>query len=984
MAELTFKSAGVGTREIDLSGPTSVTPTGTPAGVIGTANRGPAFVPVTVANYQQFTSVFGETDGQFGPLAMYEWLRNANAGTYLRVLGVGDGKTRAISGINAGRVNNAGFVVGTQLVQDSGDLGANGYALGSYTGRTMFLGCFMSESNGSTLLTEAGIQKGNYAAPIIRGVLMTPSGVIATLSSSAGTGYTNLLPSTTAPTGLVGFFTGTMNLTSGKQEFVLFLSGHKSNDAFGNIITASFDPQSSNYFATLFNTDPLRIEEAGHYLHTAYDVYSQYAVPTGSNLASRGTYAVDSAIQDIAFILTSSLSRNSGSVIVPNYEGFEDRFQTAFSPGVVSQRFGDPVGVELFKVHSLDDGVYANTKVKVSIRNITPSKDPTSEYGTFDLFVRDFSDSDDNQIALESFVGLSMDPNNQRFVGKMIGDLHTYYDFDREQGSQKLVVEGSYPRVSNYIRVEIPESVIAQEVPASALPHGFKGLWHLVTSGSSFLAPVGQNANVIVGGRQPPVPMRKKIAVGTGNGTRVAGYLHWGTQFEANDSLTEPNKNQYFDNNIASHVKYFPKYHTDFANAWVGDNTGTPDANGTIYDADVFNKNAFTLENVQVITASSTGLPDSNLWTSASYVRDGSSVQTGYRFLKTTDLGDSTTRRFAKFTFPLQGGFDGVNVFDANKSKINDTAAVREMLFSTTQGGPNGPTVVSYRKALDILGEVADVDVQLLAIPGMREPGVTDYAIDTVENRFDALYVMDIQQLDVNGNVITGSTDIPSVTLTSNRFSNRVLDTSFGAAYYPDLVMADPGTGANLVVPPTVSVLGAFSLNDKVAYPWFAPAGFTRGALSDVIEAQVKLSRTNLDTLYSSNINPITTVPGSVSPVVYGQKTILARASALDRVNVRRLLIEIRRRVRAVANTILFEPNRTATLSRFSSLVDPILKQIQSQQGVDRYKVKIDTTTTTQADVENNTIRGKIFIQPTRSIEFVSLDFVVTNAGAQI
>jgi phage tail sheath protein FI len=146
----------------------------------------------------------------------------------------------------------------------------------------------------------------------------------------------------------------------------------------------------------------------------------------------------------------------------------------------------------------------------------------------------------------------------------------------------------------------------------------------------------------------------------------------------------------------------------------------------------------------------------------------------------------------------------------------------------------------------------------------------------------------------------------------------------------------------------------------------------------------VKLNRNNLDTLYSANINPITTVPASISPIVFGQKTLLARASALDRVNVRRLLIEIRRRVRQVSNSILFEPNREETLARFSGLVNPILEQIQSQQGIDRFKVRIDTSTTTQADVENNTIRGKIFVQPTRSIEFVSLDFVVTNAGAEI
>ena len=118
--------------------------------------------------------------------------------------------------------------------------------------------------------------------------------------------------------------------------------------------------------------------------------------------------------------------------------------------------------------------------------------------------------------------------------------------------------------------------------------------------------------------------------------------------------------------------------------------------------------------------------------------------------------------------------------------------------------------------------------------------------------------------------------------------------------------------------------------------------------------------------------------------MVFGQKTLLAAQSALDRVNVRRLLIDVRRKVKKVANTLLFEPNREATLSRFSAAVTPILTQIQQQQGLDRFKVLIDTTTTTQADVENNTIRGKVFLQPTRAVEFISLDFVVTNAGADV
>ena len=188
-----------------------------------------------------------------------------------------------------------------------------------------------------------------------------------------------------------------------------------------------------------------------------------------------------------------------------------------------------------------------------------------------------------------------------------------------------------------------------------------------------------------------------------------------------------------------------------------------------------------------------------------------------------------------------------------------------------------------------------------------------------------------------------------------------------------------------IVLPFGMMILGALSLNDAVAHPWYAPAGQARGALGSVIETAVKLNKTNMDVLYDGDVNPITSFPNDAAGVmIYGQKTLLQAQSALDRVNVRRLLIDVRRKVRTVANTILFEPNREATLSRFSSLVNPILGRIQQQQGLDRFKVVIDTTTTTQQDIENNTIRGKIFLQPTKSIEFISLDFVVTNTGAEI
>ena len=253
------------------------------------------------------------------------------------------------------------------------------------------------------------------------------------------------------------------------------------------------------------------------------------------------------------------------------------------------------------------------------------------------------------------------------------------------------------------------------------------------------------------------------------------------------------------------------------------------------------------------------------------------------------------------------------------------------------------------------------------------------------------MLVMDIEEMDLDGNVVTGSNlttegQLVSVENTVTRLRARNLDTSFAAAYFPDVVIEDKTTRTNVACPPSVAVIGAMSLNDRLGHPWFAPAGFARGALKSALNTSVDLNQANLDLLYGSDINPITSFPQNpeAGNVIFGQKTLQAAASPLDRVNVRRLLIDLRRKVRNVALSFLFEPNREETLSKFSAQVTPILANIQAQRGVSRFKVQIDTTTTTQADVENNTIRGKIYLQPIRSLEFVELDFVVTNQGAEI
>jgi phage tail sheath protein FI len=1006
-------SAGVTVREIDLSGPTTTTPSGVPAGIIGTAVKGPAFVPVTVGNTSDFEAKFGKSDGtKFGVLAVYEWLRNAQSVTYMRVLGVGSGLKRDTS-TKPGRVVSAGFVVGEQQPHaDSGILTSNSYAnSGGVLGRTYMLGCFMSESAGSSIFSSASLQGPNSvtpgnstALPIVRGILMAPSGVILRLSSSF---TSSLAPSSThianSNSAASGSILGSVDLGSGKQEFVLMMNGHKGTDAaYPNVLTASFDPTSPNYFANVFNQDPYNLQKAGHYLYAFWDIHPTLAVVTGTGLIS-SSYAASTATgnkESAAFLLTGSLARDTGNATVPDYENFENRFSHAKSPWVISQKFGG-VNKNMFRFVALDAGTSIADKIKISIENISPSSDTKDLYGTFDVAIRDWNDTDSNPRVLEQYRGVSMNPSSDRYIGKAIGDLNVYYDFDKTTTSQKLVVDGNYQNVSNYIRVELDDLVISGELDATALPIGFRGPAHLVTSGSAPLAtPTGVDGildlltlDALKRPVQPPVPYRVNILEGEGAKALVNSSLYWGLQLEQVNSLTNPNGTSVKNDSLTSYTKYFPDFMTTYQNFVEAGSIGAADtaANG-ILDVDRFCRNKFSLENIRVVTASNT-YADPQKWNNASYVRHGSITSNETDKTRAVTISDFTqpNRKFLKFTMLMQGGFDGVNSFDRNEATLSNTAVNHDM-DDANRGQSSGPTAAAYRKAIDIIKEKTDVDIQLLAIPGIRHAIVTDKAIDAVETRFDAMYLMDIQEYDTNNTLITGSVQNSSVVNTTTAFRSRALNTSFAAAYYPDTVVTDPNTNTNVQVPPSVVVLGAFAKNDAVSYPWFAPAGFTRGALETTLEAKVKLSKDNMDTLYDANINPLVAFPGNTPAgtqaqggvVVWGQRTLQSFASALDRVNVRRLLIDLRRQVRDIANTFVFEPNRESTLNRFQATVEPRLARIQKQFGVERYKVQIDTSTTTQADVENNTLRGKIWIQPTRAIEFVSLDFVVTNAGAQI
>ena len=194
------------------------------------------------------------------------------------------------------------------------------------------------------------------------------------------------------------------------------------------------------------------------------------------------------------------------------------------------------------------------------------------------------------------------------------------------------------------------------------------------------------------------------------------------------------------------------------------------------------------------------------------------------------------------------------------------------------------------------------------------------------------------------------------------------------------MIFADDTNNTAVSLPASIAALTALGYNDSVAYPWFAPAGFNRGALTNVLNSEVRLNAGDRNILYEAKINPIANFPNG-GFVIFGQKTLQQDRSALDRVNVRRMLLEVKRIVSDIANHLIFEQNTPQTRARFVAQVTPQLATIQTQQGIDQFKIVMDTSNNSSEDIEQNRLNGRIVLVPTRAVEFIAVDFIITNSG---
>ena len=274
-----------------------------------------------------------------------------------------------------------------------------------------------------------------------------------------------------------------------------------------------------------------------------------------------------------------------------------------------------------------------------------------------------------------------------------------------------------------------------------------------------------------------------------------------------------------------------------------------------------------------------------------------------------------------------------------------------------------------YDDMIELLSNQDEYKFNILFAPGLYNSGYTSQCTSMINNtqtRGDSLFVLDL---------VPYNSTISTVTSQANS-----RNTSYAASYWPWVQMIDPATGKNVWVPASTVMAGVFAFNDTVAEPWFAPAGINRGGLQ-VIRAEQKLPQTSRDTLYTNKVNPIATFPGT-GTVVYGQKTLQTQASALDRVNVRRLLIAIKNYISQIANTLVFEQNSIATRNSFLSQVNPYLESVQQKQGLYAFRVIMDETNNTADVIDRNQLIGQIYIQPTRTAEFIYLDFNILPTGA--
>ena len=383
-----------------------------------------------------------------------------------------------------------------------------------------------------------------------------------------------------------------------------------------------------------------------------------------------------------------------------------------------------------------------------------------------------------------------------------------------------------------------------------------------------------------------------------------------------------------------------------------------------------YNKNVYLGYSFDFVTTDNLNflnpLPDASTTTVGSDF-DLATCESNSTTISLTDSATTAQLDARKFMIPFQGGFDG---FQPNRKVLvgNDIVAGNTQGLDCSSATAAG--TVALRKGINAVSNPDEFDMNMIVIPGVinrLHSSVTTYAKDLCEDRGDTFFVMD------------GGAWSDNISTVVNSLSS--FDSNYVATYHPWVKILDTDKNKPVWVPPSVVLPGVIAFNDQVAAEWYAPAGLNRGGLSNVIEVKTRLTHDERDQLYVGRVNPIATFPGQ-GATVFGQKTLQAKPSALDRINVRRLLIAVKKFIASSSRYLVFENNTAATRNRFLSIVNPYLESIQQRNGLYAFRVIMDESNNTPDVIDRNILKGDIFLQPAKTAEFIVLDFSVLPTGA--
>lgn len=918
--------------------------------VVGRTQFGPAMRPVTVQSFSEYVETFGNPvpGGAGGDV----W-RDGNQ----------QGPTYAAYAAQAYLKSDVGPVTMVRLLgsQNSEFLGspvaANRAAAGWATEGTISPG----NDGGAyalVLCNSSSSPEGETQEGIVAAIWYMNSGSISLSGTLAGPG------GATEQTGSYALFKN--NGSSFNPEYTAIIK-----DSLGNVVhkTAfNTDPDSAKYIRDVFNTNPQLVNSDvvdTDVLNRGEDLY--WLGETFEDTTAKLVLGGDIANPDAMIV---ALGNDAGTV---SRSDMKQNYQESATGWFISQDLTSDAASylasgqnNLFRIVARDAGENAQNTLKISIQNIKPSTSLLDQYGTFDLVVRRANDSDNVVKYVERYTNLSLNPSSENYIGVKIGDKYTTYDDDQK----RLREYGQYNNQSKYIRVEIRDDVATGLTDPKALPFGVRGpkapATVTIESGSvSIATPAGSDSILVTGSiaadtkasltsmyhaggyaqhtcsiQWPAVTLRLSASDGgIGNPTDAFFGAQSSTQLSVNDNLN-------FDQGWGDLLRSFPTA-----------------LEGTLVDSWVFSLD-------EVVTSGSA----TAFWKAGSRATLDSATAQG-------DYTSILTDGYDSFTAPLYDGFDGLN--------IKEIEPFRNSAMGSTDNEFSNYAFNAIQQALNSVSDPEVVEYNLLAVPGLTNTKLTQHMINICEDRADALAVVDLESVYTpfteNTKSFQERVSTPKEAVDALRL--RQIDSSYACTYFPWVQVRDTIASRLLWAPPSVIGLGVMANSEAKSEVWFAPAGFNRGGLTEgsaglpVAGLTYKLTSKDRDLLYDASVNPIASFP-SEGIVVFGQKTMQVKRSALDRINVRRLMIFIKKQVSRISSGLLFDQNVSVTWERFLNQVNPLLSSIQSRLGLTEFKVILDETTTTPDLVDQNIMYAKIFLKPARAIEFIAVDFVITRSGA--